>query len=149
MRQHESPGYRHTKTPVLSLVGFDVGLEQMGTSVERGLRDEDGSTDGKCGVAFKELLVKALWMEVTSLFWVVFLRRAGPSGLTRKAGLSICCGRVACCYTSWALSRGAELKRVSVSGDWVAAISVFTDCQARRGAAAWRCTAETTPGPPA
>ena len=36
-----------------------------------------------------------------------------------------------------------------MSGDWVAAMSVgMTDCQARHGAAASRCTAEPTPSPP-
>ena len=38
---------------------------------------------------------------------------------------------------------------MSVSEDSVAAISVGrTDCQARHGPAAWRCTAEPTPSPP-
>ena len=50
---------------------------------------------------------------------------------------------------SWALSRGAALKRVSVSRDWVVVINVgITDCQARHGAAACRWTAEPTPSPP-
>ena len=46
----------------------------------------------------------------------------------------------------WALSRGAALKRVSVSGDRVVAMILgMIDCQARHGAAACRWTAEPTP----
>ena len=40
---------------------------------------------------------------------------------------------------SSARSRSVELKRESVSGDWVVAINVgVIDCHARHGAAAWR-----------
>ena len=31
-----------------------------------------------------------LWMVETFLFWVVWRRRAAPSGLSRKVGLFIC-----------------------------------------------------------
>ena len=48
------------KTTIFSLIGFAVGLQQVGSSVGRGLRGEDGSIDLGCGVAFKELLVKVL-----------------------------------------------------------------------------------------
>ena len=45
-------------------------------------------------------------MEGTSLFWVVLVRRAGPSGLRKKTGMFICCESVVCSCTSWARSRG-------------------------------------------
>ena len=87
-------------------------------------------------------------MVETCFFCVVFRRRAAPSGFA-KGGLFICSESVVWSCASWVLSRGAALKRVSVSGVWVVAISVgMTECQTRHGAAACRWTAEPTPSPP-
>ena len=56
-------------------------------------------------MAFDELFVK-VWVDVTSLFWVMLVRRAGPRGL-RRAGLRICRESVDCSCTTL----GAELCR--------------------------------------
>ena len=60
MRQHKSPGHRHTKTAVLSLKGFTVGLHEVSSSVRRRLGEEDGSVGGRCSEALKKLLVETL-----------------------------------------------------------------------------------------
>ena len=41
-------------------MGFPVLMQQVCTSMECRLRDEDGSTDWGCGMALKELFVEAL-----------------------------------------------------------------------------------------
>ena len=77
-----------------------------------------------------------MWWRLVSFQWV-FSRRAAPSGLSKNVGLFICCESVVWSCASWALSRGAALKKVSVSGDWVVAINMgMIDCHARHGAAA-------------
>ena len=60
MRRLESPGHGHAKTTVFRLVGFAVGLYHVCTGVGCSLRNEDGSTDWRCGVAFKEVFVEVL-----------------------------------------------------------------------------------------
>ena len=75
-------------------------------------------------------------MVETCFFRVVFWRKAAPGGLSWKVGLFIC--RERCCLElCQSRSRDVELKRESVSGDWVVAINVgMIDCHARHGAAA-------------
>ena len=66
------------------------------------------------------------------LLSVFFRRRAAPSGLSRNVGLFICWESVVWSCASWARSRGVELKRESMSGDWVVAINVgMIDCSKR------------------
>ena len=57
---NESPSTRHTKTAVLSLVGFAVGLHEVSSGVRYRLGEEDGSVGWGCGVAFKEVFVEVL-----------------------------------------------------------------------------------------
>ena len=58
--KHESPGNRNTKTAVLNLVGFVVGLHEVCASVRCGLREEVSSDDRSCGKALKKLRVVTL-----------------------------------------------------------------------------------------
>ena len=45
-------------------------------------------------MVIEELLLEVLWMLVTSVCWVVLVRRAGPCGFERMAGMFISCERV-------------------------------------------------------
>ena len=97
----------------------------------------------------KLFYVVVIEMDLTSIFWVVLVRMAGPRGLRRKAGAFICRERVVRRCKSGARSCGVEAKKESASGDSVAVMRVGrTVCYARQGTAAWRCSAEPTLRPP-
>ena len=73
-------------------------------------------------------------MVATCFFWVVWRRRAAPSGLCMKVGLFICCEIVDWSRVS---NIGVGWNSESVSGERVIVIKEgMIDCHARHGAAA-------------
>ena len=58
MWQHQSPGYSNTKTAVLSIVRFTVGLHEVGSGMWCGLGEEHSTVDWRCSEVFKKLLVE-------------------------------------------------------------------------------------------